>query len=70
MIGQVDAIIRKEYGIDPESIDFEMYTKLYAEWKYVSQINHDNAKAAIINAAAEILKAYNDNVSTNNQLDT
>ncbi len=57
MISQVDAIIRKEYGIAPESLEFEQWCKLYAEWQFLNKLNHENQKAVIMDAAAEILKA-------------
>jgi len=59
-----------EYGINPEELDFDKYCKLYAEWQFVTKVNHENQKAAILDAASEILKALNENVGTNNQLDT
>ena len=70
MIGQIDAIIRKEYGIDPESIDFERWCKLYAEWQFITKINHENKKAIILDAASEIIKAILPNEYSKNDMDS
>jgi hypothetical protein len=56
--------------MEPEELSFEKWCKLYAEWQYITKINHQNQKAAIIDAAAEIINAITQNVGTNNQLDT
>jgi hypothetical protein len=53
----MDAILRKECGVNPEILDFDNYCKLYAEWKFVEKVKYENQKAAILDAASEILKA-------------
>lgn len=70
MIGQIDAILRKEYGINPETIEFDEWCKLYAEWQFTTKINHENLKATILDAASEILKAIFPNEYSKNDMDS
>lgn len=68
---QGDAMIRKTYpGINPETLEFETWRKLYAESLYLYKIDHENnqklIKSAVLEAADVIIKAFNGNVDTNN----
>jgi len=67
---QGDAWIRKTYpGIAPETLDFEMWRKLYAESLYLYKIDHENNheiyRSALVEVANDIVKAFNGNVNTN-----
>ncbi len=52
---EVDAVLRKEYHIDPDILEDNEWCKLYADYLHIVKINFLNTKAAILSAAAEIL---------------
>ena len=65
----MDAVIHIHFGVDPETLDYGEYLRLYAEWQFTEKIKHENLKATILNCAAEILKAINENVGNENNMD-
>lgn len=71
---QGDAVIRKTYGIDPETLGFEAWRKLYAESLYLYKTDHENnlklIKSAVLEAAGAIIKASKGNVDSNNEMDS
>jgi hypothetical protein len=56
-VAQIDAILYKNYGVRLENVDIHTYCRLYAEWQYLTRVNYENQKAALLDAASEILKA-------------
>lgn len=56
-IGQVDAILRREYGIRPERLTDEEWVKLYAEYKFTEKQKLVNLQQALKAALAEVLNA-------------
>lgn len=68
-------MIRKTYpGINPETLEFEAWRKLYAESLYLYKTDHENnqklIKSAVLEAANVIIKALNGNVNSNDEMDS
>jgi len=52
-ISRIDAVIRLEYGIDPENISQEDWIKYFNEWLFVQQVKADFITQAIKKALAD-----------------
>lgn len=63
-MAQVDAVIRKEYSIDPDTLDDDSWCKLYAEYLYINELNHLNMKAAILAAIATLFSNDDNTMDT------
>lgn len=55
MFSEVNAILRREYGIEPGKLDDKEWTALYAEYKYTEKQRYDLLVLANKQALAEII---------------
>ena len=55
MISEVNAILRREYGINPETLKNKEWITLYAEYKYTEKERYDLLVAANKQAFVEII---------------
>jgi len=55
MFSQVNAILRREYGINPATLDDKEWLTLYAEYKYTEKQRYDLIVSANKQALAEII---------------
>ena len=55
MFGQVNAILKREYGIDPTKLSDKEWFNLYAEYKYTEKQRYEIILMANKQALAEIV---------------
>jgi hypothetical protein len=55
MFSEVNAILRREYGINPKTLKDKEWTALYAEYKYTEKQRYDLLVSANKQALAEII---------------
>jgi len=55
MFSEVNAILRREYGIDPETLENKKWFDLYAEYKYTEKQRYDLLVSANKQALAETI---------------
>jgi hypothetical protein len=70
MIAQVNALLCREYGIDPARLSDKEWFALYAGYKYTEKQRYDLLVAANRQAMAEIINQLFPDEQQNNQLDT
>ena len=55
MLSEVNAILRREYGVDPGKLTNTKWIALYAEYKYTEKERYELRVAAAKQALAEII---------------
>jgi hypothetical protein len=51
----VNAILRTRYGVQPGELPDGEWFDLYAEYKFVEELEFKNQKAAVISALADVI---------------
>lgn len=54
-MAQVNAILRREYGVDPVTLGDESWLRLYAEYKYTEKQRIENTRVAFKSSLIEVL---------------
>lgn len=62
----INAVIRREYGIDPDSLKEEKWLRLYAEYAYLKKQELENQEVVIHNAIVKVFnKLFPDGICNN-----
>lgn len=66
----MNAVIRKEYGIDPDTLEEEEWLRLYAEYRMLRKTELEELEITVHNALAKVLNKLFSHGNENDTVDT